>query len=87
MDIFTEFIFGIHQNQISFLGNFSSPLKKSPSVLLQFQVVGFTDNTLFYNCLPGNILVVSLISFGGRGNDRGRKSVILDHSLRHIYPT
>ena len=80
---FAELILRIHQNKPLLSSHLAAPLIQRQRIFLQLFVVLFRDDTSGDNLRLRNILVVTLIGFGSRRDDRMREFFVLLHALGH----
>ena len=75
-----EFVFGIYQDQSALGGHFRAALEQGTGVFLELLVIRFTNDTLRNNVFTRDVLVViAMLSFRRRGNNRRWKGVVFLH--------
>jgi GPH family glycoside/pentoside/hexuronide:cation symporter len=78
---FTEFVFGIHQNQSFFGSHFGSSLKQGIGVFFDLFIFILAYQSLCNDFFFGDIFVVTFGCFGCGSDNRGIEFLILFHSV------
>ena len=80
-----KLVLGIDENQALLSGNLLTTLEDAAGVVLHDGVVFSTNDALGDDLLLGDVHVVTLVSFGSRGDDRLWETLVLTHTVRQLH--
>ena len=78
---FAKFILGVDKDETLAGSHLCAALEELESILFELVIVLFRNKACPNDLLARDVLVVSLVSLRGGGNDRCRELLVLDHTL------
>ena len=86
--MFTEFVFGIYQDQSAFCSDFSTAFEQSQCILFQYFVFFGSGQTLFQDFFLRDVFIMQAhFGFSGWSNDWFGKFLVFFHSFGKFYTT
>ena len=80
-----ELVFRINKDEALLGGYLGAALEECARVALHYLVVFGADDALCYDFLARDVLVVTLVGLGGRGDDGLWEALVLAHSVGQLH--